>query len=356
MSQQKFSKLAVEIKQWASDLGFHHTGISDIDLSEAERNLSAWLKKKFHGEMDYMHKHGHKRTRPELLVPDTIRIISVRLDYLPESMSAADSVLGDSEKGYVSRYALGRDYHKLIRKRLKKLADRIDQQVEEFGYRVFCDSAPVMEKAIAVKAGQGWLGKHTNVLNRHHGSWFFLGELYTNIPLPLDQAVTAHCGSCRACIDICPTQAIVQPYVLDARRCISYLTIEHHGSIPVEFRKPMGNRIYGCDDCQLVCPWNKYAKISAEPDFKARHQLDRTTLVDLFKWTESDFLSNTEGSAIRRIGHQRWLRNIAVALGNAEHSETTVDSLKSAQNHDSQMVREHVRWALDQQQQKSQTT
>jgi epoxyqueuosine reductase len=296
--------------------------------------------------MDYMHRHGTRRTRPAELVPGTVRVISARMDYLPPRARDAWSVLRDRTLGYVSRYALGRDYHKTLRRRLQRLADRIEEAAGPFGYRVFVDSAPVLEKALARDAGLGWIGKHTNLLNRHAGSWFFLGELYTDLPLPADAAPRNHCGSCTACIDICPTHAIVAPYELDARRCISYLTIEHHGAIPLEFRKALGNRIYGCDDCQLVCPWNRYARLTAEADFAPRHGLDAEGLAQLFAWTAAEFDARTEGSAIRRIGHERWLRNLAVALGNAPTTPDVIAALRSRQHDDSALVREHVAWAL----------
>ena len=346
MKDHNLKQLAGQIKRWGADLGFAHTAISDIDLSECEARLAQWLAKKFHGEMKYMSLHGIKRSRPAELVRDTIRIITVRMDYLNEDMQDAQQVLNQPDKAYISRYALGRDYHKVIRGRLQKLAHKISGAVGGFGYRAFCDSAPVMEKALAEKSGQGWLGKHTNIINKEHGSWFFLGELYTDIPLPVDEAAANHCGSCRACIEACPTDAIVAPYQLDARRCISYLTIELHGAIPVAHRKAIGNRIYGCDDCQLACPWNRYAKLAVEPDFQTRHGLNDRSLVELFNWDEATFLKNTEGSAIRRIGYLRWLRNIAVALGNAPRSENIIDALKRRQHHPSELVREHVAWAL----------
>ncbi len=343
-----YDKLASEIKTWATQLGFTQVGISDIDLTEAEDALIEWLDRGFHGEMQFMEKHGSRRSHPEELIPGTVRVISVAIDYMPEPAQDSLSALSRSEIGFVSRYALGRDYHKVVRNKLQKLATRINTEVENLGYRVFCDSAPVLEKPLAQRAGLGWTGKHTNLLNRQQGSYFFLGELYVNIPLPVDVPVSSHCGSCTACIDACPTGAIVAPYQLDARKCISYLTIELHGSIPVEFRAAMGNRIYGCDDCQLVCPWNRYARIAAEPDFVIRHQLHDRELTTLFLWSESTFLKNTEGSAIRRIGYVRWLRNIAVALGNAKTSDAVVDALLSRLNHSSELVSEHVRWALDQ--------
>ncbi len=348
MNQAKARQLARSIRHWGTELGFDQIGVSDIDLNQAESNLAKWLRNQYHGKMDYMYRHGTKRTRPNRLIDGTIRVVSTRMNYMPEPMSASGSVLENPHIGYVSRYALGRDYHKVMRSRLNKLAKRIEQEIGPFGYRVFCDSAPVMEKPLAEKAGLGWIGKHTNLLNRHEGSWFFIGEIYTDVPLPVDTPTSSHCGSCRACIDVCPTQAIVAPYVLDARRCISYLTIELHGPIPVEFRKSIGNRIYGCDDCQLVCPWNRYAKITQEPDFASRHSLNSSRLIDLFSWSEQDFLTKTEGSAIRRTGFQRWLRNIAVALGNAPTSRTIVKILNERQGQASELVDEHIDWALQQ--------
>ncbi len=355
MQDHNPAQLAQQIKTWGAALGFAHTAIADIDLSQCERRLARWLDNKFHGEMGYMSIHGTRRTRPAELIQGTIRVITVRMNYLHETMVDAEQVLQQPDKGYISRYALGRDYHKVIRQRLQKLADQISALVGPFGYRAFCDSAPVMEKALAEKSGQGWLGKHTNIIDREQGSWFFLGELYTDLPLPVDQPATAHCGSCRACMDICPTDAIVAPYQLDARRCLSYLTIELDGSIPVQFRKAMGNRIYGCDDCQLACPWNRYARLSVEPDFKTRHGLNDTSLVELFDWDEGTFRKKTEGSAIRRIGHLRWLRNIAIALGNAPGSGLVIAALRKRQNHPSQMLGEHVSWALSCQQRQANT-
>ena len=346
MDDHTLRQLAEKIKIRGAELGFSQTAISDINLAECEQRLKRWLANGFNGEMTYMESHGLKRTRPDQLIPGTVRVITVRLDYLNQPMTEAQNTLNDASKGYISRYALGRDYHKVIRKRLQKLATRISEVIGPFGYRAFCDSAPVMEKALAEKSGHGWIGKHTNLINREHGSWFFLGEIYTDIPLPTDPPVNSHCGSCSACIDVCPTNAIVAPYQLDARRCISYLTIELKGSIPVKFRKAIGNRIYGCDDCQLVCPWNRHARLSAEADFRSRHTLDNSSLCDLFNWGEQDFKHKTEGSAIRRIGYQRWLRNIAVALGNSPRSDQVMDTLKARQSHSSELVREHVRWAL----------
>ena len=337
---------------WCGELGFQKTGIADIDLSEAEARLADWLRAKFHGSMDYMERHGSKRSRPEELVPGTLRVISVRMDYLPQDQAVAKALLDDGRSAYISRYALGRDYHKVLKGRLRALAQHIQERVGDFGYRVFVDSAPVLEKALAEKAGIGWVGKHTNVIDRDTGSWFFLGELYTDLPLPVDMPEISHCGSCTACIDVCPTKAIVGPYSLDARRCISYLTIENKNSIPVEFRKDIGNRIYGCDDCQLFCPWNKFAKPTAEDDFAPRHGLDTAQLTDLFAWSKDDWLEKTEGSAIRRIGFERWLRNIAVALGNANTTPQVIAALNSRKDDDSALLTEHVRWALDQHKEK----
>jgi epoxyqueuosine reductase len=341
-----FNQLALQIKQWGLELGFQQIGICDTDLSQAEAYLQQWLAAGNQGDMQYMSAHGLKRSRPADLQPGTRSIISVRLDYLPQPPALSHELLADSAAAFVSRYALGRDYHKVLRNRLQKLADKISATVGKFGYRAFVDSAPVLEKAIAEKAGLGWIGKHSNLIHRQAGSWFFLGELYTDLPLPTDQAVTAHCGQCRACLDICPTQAIVAPYQVDARRCISYLTIELQGPIPESLRPLLGNRIYGCDDCQLICPWNRFAKLSVEVDFRPRYQLDNPTLLNLFLWDEAEFLQKTEGSAIRRIGHQRWLRNIAVALGNGIATAEVKTALSARMLHDSELVREHAAWAL----------
>jgi epoxyqueuosine reductase len=341
--------LAREIKRWARELGFQAAGISDTDLAAHETHLLDWLAAERHGEMAYMSRHGTRRSRPADLVPGTMRIVSVRMDYLPPDAADPEGVLKQAELGYVSRYALGRDYHKVIRGRLQRLADRIEQRVGPFGYRAFVDSAPVLEKAIASKAGLGWIGKHTNLLNREAGSWYFLGELYTDLPLPVDAPTEDHCGRCTACIDICPTAAIVAPHELDARRCISYLTIELRGPIPVELRPLIGNRIYGCDDCQLVCPWNRFAATSPLPDFAVRNGLDAPELIDLFAWSEQEFLRHTEGSAIRRIGYNCWLRNLAVALGNAPRSDAIISALDARADHASALVREHVAWALERQ-------
>ncbi|GMV28708.1 MAG: epoxyqueuosine reductase [Rhodanobacteraceae bacterium] len=343
-----YPELANRIRTWGAELGFQQIGITGTDLSQDETHLLNWLGAGRHGEMDYMERHGTKRSRPQELQPGTVCVISVRMDYAPPGIADGWDVLGDASLAYVSRYALGRDYHKLMRNRLQGLADRIAAETGPFGYRAFVDSAPVLERAIARDAGLGWIGKHTCLINRHAGSWFFLGELYTDLPLPPDPATGAHCGTCTRCLDICPTRAIVAPYQLDARRCISYLTIELHGSIPLEFRTAIGNRIYGCDDCQLICPWNKFSQPTREADFAPRHRLDGAALIELFAWTEEEFLRRTEGSAIRRIGHERWLRNIAVALGNARGVPGVPDALHSRAGHPSELVREHVQWALQQ--------
>lgn len=343
--------LALRIKTWGQELGFQQLGVCDTQLAQHEQWLERWLAGEFHGEMAYMQRHGTKRSRPGELVPGTVRVISVRMDYLTDQARPAAELLEEDEEALISRYALGRDYHKVLRKRLQKLASRIEQEVGPFGYRVFVDSAPVLEKALAEKAGLGWIGKHSNLLNRKAGSWFFLGEIYTDLPLPVDEPAINHCGDCIRCIQACPTGAIVAPYQVDARRCISYLTIELKGSIPHELRPLMGNRIYGCDDCQLTCPWNRFAIPSSEADFLPRHGLDSNTLVELFAWSEEEFLQRTEGSAIRRTGYTGWLRNIAVALGNVDLSEsenpTAVRAaLESRAGHPSSLVREHVEWAL----------
>jgi len=343
-------KLAQLIKQWGQELGFQQVGISDINLALAEKHLHNWLAQGFHGEMDYMQRHGLKRSRPELLHPGTLRVISVRMDYQTESLQSIQQKLDDPTAAFISRYALGRDYHKLMRNRLQKLADKINDYTQaDAGTRAFVDSAPVLEKALAEQAGLGWIGKHSNLINRKAGSWFFLGELFVNLALPIDKPTTAHCGDCVACLDICPTKAIVAPYQVDARRCVSYLTIELHGAIPEEFRPLIGNRIYGCDDCQIICPWNRFAKNTVEADFLPRHGLNSQQLLDVFAWTEAEFLQKTEGSAIRRIGHERWLRNVAVALGNAPKAESVSAALLTKLTHPSDLVKEHVNWALQRQ-------
>lgn len=343
----QYAELVEPIRMWGRQLGFQQVGISGIDLSAAEPHFHAWLEAGMHGDMSYMEQHGNKRSRPQELLPGTLSIISASMDYLPVAAEPL-SVLQNPELGYVSRYALGRDYHKMIRIRLQKLAEKIRQHVGELGYRVFCDSAPVLEKPLAAQAGLGWTGKHSLQLKRS-GSWFFLGEIYTDLPLPADAPVSAHCGRCTACIDICPTQAIVAPYTVDARRCISYLTIELHGSIPVEMRPLLGNRIFGCDDCQLACPWNRHAQHGMEDDFLPRHGLDAPRLVELFAWNEEEFLQRMEGSPLRRLGHERWLRNLATALGNAAFATGISAALQSRMDHPSELVRQHVAWALQQQ-------
>ena len=345
-----FAALKRSIRGWGQELGFQQLGISGVALPEDERRLLAWLAAGRHGDMEYMRQHGTRRSRPDELVPGTLRVISARMDYWPAEAKDAKALLQEPGRAYVARYALGRDYHKLLRARLQKLAHRIQAEIGAFGYRAFTDSAPVLEKALARGAGLGWIGKHTNLINKQAGSWFFLGELFTDLPLPLDEDASGHCGSCTTCMDICPTQAIVAPYQLDARRCIAYLTIEHKGAIPEEFRKPMGNRVFGCDDCQLFCPWNKFAQATREGDFKPRHGLDGAKLTALFAWSEEEFLKRTEGSAIRRTGYEGWLRNIAVGLGNAPTSTEVVAALKSRESDSSELVREHVRWALQQHQ------
>jgi len=352
MNSSQLNELATDIRQWGSELGFADINFSEASATQAEHFLHQWLDRGFHGEMEWMARHGSKRSRPNELVPGTLSVISARLDYLSNpDQEQMERLLQQNEKAYISRYALGRDYHKLMRKRLALLAERIREQLGELNYRVFTDSAPVMEKALAEQAGLGWIGKHTNLINSRSGSWFFLGEIYTDLPLPPNTHAVNHCGSCSRCLTACPTQAIVAPYQLDARRCISYLTIELAGSIPVEFRKAMGNRIYGCDDCQLVCPWNRFAKMTGEQDFLPRQGLDAKDLVELFNWSESEFDEKLLGSAIRRIGHPRWLRNIAVALGNCrptstEQKRVIIEALTARLNHPAELVGEHVRWAL----------
>ncbi len=368
-ADESLHALVKRIRRWAWQLGFQQVGISDIDLAREESQLADWLAAGHHGEMAYMARHGLRRSRPAELIPGTCRVICVRMDYLPAARPWQE-VLDQPEQAYVSRYALGRDYHKLMRQRLKRLAEKIraDRTAEKAG-RVFVDSAPVLEKPLARKAGLGWIGKHTNLISTQAGSWFFLGEIFTDLPLPVDPPAVDHCGRCRACIDVCPTSAIIAPYRLDARRCISYLTIELAGSIPTELRPLIGNRIYGCDDCQLVCPWNRFARPTGETDFQPRNRLDSSRLCELFAWSEAEFLQYTLGSAIRRIGHVSWLRNIAVAMGNIlagrapavdrgllparEHDtrQTTtaiMASLRTRSDHPSDIVREHVGWALKQ--------
>ena len=339
--------LASSIKTWGKELGFEKIGIAGIDLSDAEDGLRDWLAAGYHGELDYMAAHGTKRARPAELIAGTVSVITARLNYLPDAADANEN-LTDGSRAYISRYALGRDYHKVLRHRLQQLADRIADETGQFGYRVFTDSAPVLEVELARRSGLGWRGKHTLLLTREAGSWFFLGEIYTDLPLPPDLPVTDHCGSCSACITACPTGAIVAPYRLDARRCISYLTIELKGSIPDELRPLIGNRVYGCDDCQLCCPWNRFAQRSPEDDFAVRNGLDDVSLVELFAWNEQEFEDRLTGSAIRRIGYERWLRNIAVGLGNAPTSAVVIEALNARREHPSALVREHVAWALNQ--------
>jgi epoxyqueuosine reductase len=341
-----YQALASDVKRWGLELGFQQVGISDTTLDEHETHLLNWLGQGRHGEMNYMQRHGTRRSRPAELLPGTLRIISARMDYWPPESADPDRVLADPAIAYVSRYALGRDYHKLLRRRLQTLAGRIAAVAGPFGYRAFSDSAPVLEKALAQKAGLGWIGKHTNLLSEAAGSWFFLGELYTNLPLPVDAPARNRCGTCRACLQACPTGAIVAPYQLDARLCISYLTIELRGSIPEALRPLLGNRIYGCDDCQLVCPWNRFARATGEADFRGRNSLDAATLVQLFAWSREEFTTRLQGSAIHRIGYDGWLRNIAVALGNAPTTPEVVTALDRRRDDASTLVREHVAWAL----------
>ena len=349
-----YLKLAHAIKSWGKELGFQQIGITDTDLQKHENHLQNWLLKGFDADMQYMSKHGDKRSRPDLLMPGTIRIISARMNYLPDE-DKVEETLSSRSKAYIARYALGRDYHKVIRARLGALTNRIndhlrDLGIPDFSARVFTDSAPVLEKGAAEKAGLGWIGKNTLLLNEAAGSWFFLGEIYTNIPLPIDKSEASNrCGSCTACMDICPTKAIVAPYQLDSRLCISYQTIENRGVIPIDIRERMGNRIFGCDDCQAVCPWNRYAHPTSEPDFKPRNDFDSATLLTLFNWSEAEFSKNTEGSAIRRTGYDGWLRNISIALGNADYDPEIVAALSDKQGQTSEMVKEHVEWAIKQQ-------
>jgi epoxyqueuosine reductase len=347
-----YPHLVEKIKCWGEELGFSQLGITDIDLSKHEQALQSWLDNGYHGSMDYMEKHGLMRARPSELEPGTVRVISVRLDYMPTDAKCA-KILSTKDHAYISRYALGRDYHKLMRKRLQQLGKKITTYCENFNFRPFVDSAPILERPLAEKAGLGWVGKHSLLLNKEAGSWFFLGELLIDIPLPITnesgEASNNHCGNCVACIKICPTKAIVEPYVVDARRCISYFTIESPDPIPLELRPLMGNRIYGCDDCQLICPWNKYAKLSLEDDFQPRLQLDQSTLLSLFAWQEEEFLERLQGSPIRRIGFQSWQRNIAVALGNASYSKNIVIALEDKLTDSTELVSEHIRWAIEQQ-------
>jgi epoxyqueuosine reductase len=346
LDEPALRQLATSVKCWGRELGFQRIGITDVDLGEAPRRLREWLALGYHGSMDYMARHAALRASPRALHPGTVRVIVARMDYLPGAVEASDRVLADPERAFVSRYALGRDYHKVVRSRLAKLAARAERAIGPFGFRVLADSAPVMEVELAARAGLGWRGKHTLLLARDAGSFFFLGEIFTDLPLPTDAPVEEHCGTCTRCIELCPTQAIVGPRLLDARRCISYLTIELQGAIPEEFRPLIGNRVYGCDDCQLACPWNKYAQPSAVPDFAVRHGLDAARLVELFAWSREEFTARLAGSAIRRIGYERWLRNLAVGLGNAPTSPSVLAALHARTNDASPLVREHVAWAL----------
>lgn len=347
-----YIELAAKIKQWGKEFGFAEVGITDIDLSEHEAQLQRWLDKGYHGEMSYMAAHGMKRARPAELVPGTQRIISVKMNYLPTEASFAKA-LANKDTAYISRYALGRDYHKVIRNKLKKLGQKIEQEVGQLGFRPFVDSAPVLERQLAEKAGLGWRGKNSLLINKQAGSWFFLGELFVDLPLPVDEPNNEEgCGKCTACLTLCPTGAIVEPYVVDARKCISYLTIELQGPIPEQYRPLLGNRVYGCDDCQLVCPWNRFGQLTSEDDFAPRKNLKDQELITLFNWNEETFLKNTEGSPIRRIGFERWQRNLAVGLGNAPFSAVIIETLEKAKSDSSELVKEHIEWALKQQRQK----
>ncbi|GAB1266946.1 tRNA epoxyqueuosine(34) reductase QueG [Aurantivibrio infirmus] len=344
-----YQQLAKQIKIWGRELGFQHIGITDTQLDQHNKHLEDWLEKGYEGEMSWLSTHSDKRKKPESLHPGTLRVISARMDYLPGDTQQT-KLLAEGDKAYIARYALGSDYHKLIRKRLAVLAEKISQAIgSDISQRPFVDSAPVLERAMAEKSGLGWIGKNTMLINKKAGSWFFLGELFTSLPLPTETDTSKnHCGTCHACLDICPTQAFAGPYELDARKCISYLTIEHKGSIPVELRKAIGNRVFGCDDCQIVCPWNKFAKPTEEKRFLPKHGLDNPDLCELFLWSEKEFLKNTEGSALRRSGYERWLRNLSVALGNAPSAPKIIAALKQRLNHESLLVREHVEWALKQ--------
>ena len=355
-----FGGLRALLNDWSEAEGFQQVGVTDVNLGEHEQHLKNWLANDYAGEMQYMHHHGNKRSRPDELIPGTLRVISFRLDYLKPGPPDPAHLITSDRKAYVARYTLGRDYHKVIRQKLKRIWQKVTDHLAEQGHsgatgRVFTDSAPILEKALAEKAGLGWIGKNTLLLNRDAGSWFFLGEILTDLPLPIDAPQeTQHCGSCTACTDVCPTDAFPEPYQLDARKCISYLTIEHRGSIDEALRKPMGNRIFGCDDCQIFCPWNKFAKFSNERDFAPRNDLDEPELLDLFRWTEAQFLKNTEGSAIRRTGYEGWQRNLAIALGNCNYSNDIVEALELAREHSSDMVKEHIDWAIGQQNSKRQ--
>ena len=346
LTAEQLTALRTQLTGFATALGFEQVGVAGIDLPEDEARLERWVAEGRHGGMQYMVKHGRRRSRPAELLPGTLRIISVRMNSSAPDAAAAEAILADGRRGYVARYALGRDYHKILRQRLAKLAALLEAEIGPFGYRAFVDSAPVMEKPLARNAGLGWIGKHTNLINSRAGSLFMLGELFTDLPLPLDEPAKDRCGTCNACIPACPTGAITAPYQLDARRCISYLTIEHHGTIPVELRQAIGNRIFGCDDCQLVCPWNKFAGLAAEPGFRARHGLDAPDLVELFQWTEQEYLERSAGSALRRLGYSRWLRNVAIALGNAPTSAAVIEALTARRRDADELLGEHIDWAL----------
>ncbi len=347
--------ISQQIKQLGQDCGFQACAITTTALDQEHVHYQRWIERHYHGEMSYMARNIDKRLAPQKLVDHTLSVICLRMDYLPQPSEQSIALLDHPHKAYISRYALGRDYHKLIRKRLQQMANRLTDLIGDFGYRVFTDSAPVLEKALAARAGLGWRGKHSNLIDRERGSWFFLGEIFTDLPLPSDAPVEPHCGDCSACIDKCPTRAIVEPYVVDARRCISYLTIEHHSAIPLEFRRAIGNRIYGCDDCQLYCPWNRFEKMTGETDFHARHGLDDIGLLHCFEWSEQQFLSRFEGSPIRRIGFDKWRSNIAIALGNAAFNPHIISSLQQALDGASEVLNEHILWAIAQQKLKRET-
>lgn len=349
MSTIDYQQLALSIKQWGNELGFQQVGITDVDLSQYEPKFQAWLDNGYHADMDYMSRYGTMRTHPEELHPGTLRVVSVRMDYMPSDALMA-TTLKQKDKAYISRYALGRDYHKLVRKRLKQLGQKIAEHCEQLDARPFVDTGPILERPLAEKAGLGWIGKNSLIINKQAGSWFFLGEVLLNLPLPIDEPIQDQCGKCTTCLQICPTQAIVAPYTVDSNRCISYLTIELFGSIPEDLRPLIGNRIYGCDDCQLICPWNRFSSLTEEDHFSPRSNLHSPELLALFSWDEAYFLKQTEGSPIRRIGHERWLRNISVALGNAHFSQDIVDALQEKYAHTTEMVQEHIDWALQQQQ------
>jgi len=345
-SDEELVRIKSRLAELAAGLGFQQLGIAGVDLAEDEARLERWLAEGRHGEMEFMTRHGHRRSRPAELIPGTLRIVCVRMDCFAPDATAAERVLADGSRAYVARYALGRDYHHILRNRLQKLADALVAEIGPFGYRAFVDSGPVLEKPLARNAGLGWIGKHTNLIHPRAGSQFVLGELFTDLPLPVDSPAEDHCGTCAACIPACPTGAITAPYQLDARLCISYLTIEHHGSIPESLRGQMGNRVFGCDDCQLACPWNKFARLASDPGFRSRNGLDAAGLIELFGWSEAEYLERTRGSALRRLGYRRWLRNLAIALGNAPASAQAAAALVARRDYPDDVVREHVGWAL----------